>query len=86
MPNVQYLRILPTNYRDGISLPRISVTGSELPSPRLISTTIFKDLYDPDPRATLVTMQWGQFLTHDMAITFDATGNAILSRSKMFLN
>ena len=40
---IAHSRFLPVSFADGISAPRISVTGKELPSARLVSlNTIFK--------------------------------------------
>ena len=52
----------------GIWSPRVAVSGRELPSARTVSNLIVSDGNQPDLRWTLMTMQWGQFLDHD--ITF----------------
>ena len=42
--NTPYTRFLTPSYADGVNSPRsLSVSGSALPNPRLISTTIFND-------------------------------------------
>ena len=48
---------------------RLAQSGAALPSPRLISTTIAHNESEPENRASLLTMQWGQFLDHDIALT-----------------
>ena len=51
----------------GIWDPRsLSVTGQPLPSARLISTASFDTTDRPDDHLTLLVMQWGQFLDHDI--------------------
>ncbi|RXG68404.1 Chorion peroxidase [Armadillidium vulgare] len=68
--NTVFARMLPAAYDDGISAPRIrSVTGGFLPSPRRISTAIHNDISHPHPRYTLMVMQFGQFLDHDITFT-----------------
>ncbi|CAH0394955.1 unnamed protein product [Bemisia tabaci] len=68
-PNTQYARLLPSKYADGIHSPPVSVTGTELPSPRLVSIVLFQDLPINDPVWTLITMTWGQIITHDMSMS-----------------
>lgn len=68
--NTVFARMLPTAYDDGISAPRTrSITGGNLPSPRTISTAIHNDISHPHPRYTLMVMQFGQFLDHDITFT-----------------
>lgn len=44
------------------------MTGKQLPSARLVSTTMFGIINYTDPDYTLVNMQWGQIVTHDMSL------------------
>ena len=58
----------------GVSLPRGSIgnataQGSYLPSPRLVSSTLLSGEDKPSSEYTLVLMQWGQFLDHDLTHT-----------------
>nr|XP_045625957.1 uncharacterized protein LOC123775117 isoform X1 [Procambarus clarkii] len=63
-------RLLRPAYDDGLSKPRTtSVTGRPLPSPRLISTNMHNDVSAPHVRYTLMVMQWGQFIDHDIIFT-----------------
>ncbi|KAM7295225.1 uncharacterized protein ISCGN_024730 [Ixodes scapularis] len=65
-----FRRVLPGLYEDGVSAPRSrSVTGSPLPSPRLVSFAVHGDLSHPHQRYTMMLMQLGQFIDHDIAHT-----------------
>ncbi|GJQ72253.1 hypothetical protein Trydic_g3344 [Trypoxylus dichotomus] len=70
-------RFLPPTYEDGIQSPRRSIFDQSLPSPRKISTTIHRDRNRSVPIITLMLMQWGQFLDHDITLT--ATSRAFNS-------
>eukprot|EP00095_Tigriopus_kingsejongensis_P000004 maker-scaffold342_size201858-snap-gene-0.19 protein:Tk00004 transcript:maker-scaffold342_size201858-snap-gene-0.19-mRNA-1 annotation:"PREDICTED: myeloperoxidase-like" len=57
-------------YDDGVARPKIrSVTGSPLPNVRSISALVHHNASNLDSRYTLVLMQWGQFLDHDITST-----------------
>ncbi|KAB0802059.1 hypothetical protein PPYR_04245 [Photinus pyralis] len=81
MPLTPYSRLLPPVYHDGIWTPRVSEDqGQPLTSPRLISTTLFSDEDIPNPDYTLMLMQFGQFISHDITQSLDtsfANGSAI---------
>ena len=63
-------RLLPAGYDDGISRARWrSVTGQALPSPRLISVMVHQDVSNMHRRYTMMTMQFAQFLDHDITLT-----------------
>ncbi|XP_067144092.1 uncharacterized protein [Centruroides vittatus] len=65
-----FRRLLPPLYDDGISSPRTrGKSGSFLPSPRYISTNVHYDISAPHLRYSLMLMQWGQFLDHDLTFT-----------------
>ncbi|KAK4874855.1 hypothetical protein RN001_014215 [Aquatica leii] len=65
-----FARLLPSTYEDGISRPRVlGVTGVPLPSPRVVSTVIHPDISNLHTRYTLMTMQFAQFLDHDLTMT-----------------
>ena len=58
----------------GFSSPRkYSVSGSILPSPRLISTQVFSNADALLKSSTSLLMQFGQFINHDMEFTSQAT-------------
>lgn len=62
-------RILPPAYGDGIDSPRKSTTGAQLPSARVLSNKLTRDLSNPDPRWSALMMSFGQFVDHDMSHT-----------------
>lgn len=63
-----FSRLLPPAYADGLSAPRISVSGGPLPNPRIISMVMHRDMNYPAVY-THMTMQYGQFFSHDIAFT-----------------
>lgn len=86
----QYDRLIPAWYEDGIGTPRghrqaMSTGENEigpfqppLPSAHLVSEAIIRDrqLDYPTCMLTHIFMQWGQFITHDMALTTPADSTA----------
>ncbi|XP_045034963.1 chorion peroxidase isoform X2 [Daphnia magna] len=65
--NTIFQRLMgPANYADGVSSIRLAQSGASLPSARLVSTTVLTNGTDTNNDAVLVTMQWGQFLDHDL--------------------
>ncbi|KAL3995199.1 hypothetical protein ACH3XW_24825 [Acanthocheilonema viteae] len=61
------IHLLPPTYEDGIDKPRSkSVTGELLPSPRVISNTIHFDLPINHQKYSLMIMQFGQILDHEV--------------------
>ncbi|CAG9823543.1 unnamed protein product, partial [Phaedon cochleariae] len=76
-----YSRLLPPSYDDGIWVPRTSqLPGHDLPSPRLITSTVFNENYASNDKLTLLAMQFGQFLAHEITQALDFTygnGSAI---------
>ncbi|CAB0019328.1 unnamed protein product [Nesidiocoris tenuis] len=63
-------RILPPKYADGVNAPRTEdARGRPLPSARLVSMTYAQDADHSSDNYTLMTMQWGQFLDHDLTHT-----------------
>ena len=53
----------------GIQEPRKPVQGRNLPSPRFISTVMFRENDSVDTRKTLSLVQWTEFIEHDLAFT-----------------
>ena len=66
---VSHHRFLTPDYADGVSAPRVSVSGFPLPSPRIVSTTIHKDEGFHDHAVTILMVAWGQFMDHDITLT-----------------
>lgn len=65
-----FARLLPSAYEDGVSRPRVTATnGQPLPSPRVVSTLIHPDISNLHSRYSLMTMQFAQFLDHDLTMT-----------------
>ncbi|GLV44597.1 uncharacterized protein CBL_13471 [Carabus blaptoides fortunei] len=63
-------RFLPPRYDDGLQTIRRSVVNrSPLPSAREVSTRIHRDRHLEAPSITLMLMQWGQFVDHDITAT-----------------
>ncbi|XP_046631027.1 peroxidase-like isoform X2 [Daphnia pulicaria] len=61
-------RLLPPDYADGISEPRISVTGKELPTARYVSAINHRDFGFHDHAVTVYLPAWGQLIDHDMTM------------------
>ncbi|PFX31144.1 Peroxidasin [Stylophora pistillata] len=69
-----FARLLPPAYEDGTNVPRtLGSNNQSLPNARNISTIVFVSSTGNDdnttPNFTHVTMTWGQFLDHDIALT-----------------
>uniref|UniRef100_G3WUC2 Peroxidasin n=1 Tax=Sarcophilus harrisii TaxID=9305 RepID=G3WUC2_SARHA len=78
-------RLLKSVYENGFNLPRginpnRLYNGHPLPMPRLVSTTLIgTESITPDEHFTHMTMQWGQFLDHDLDSTVVALSQARFS-------
>ena len=89
---IPFLRFLPPDYSDGVQAFRKARSGGELPNPRKISTTVHQESKDETLQFTMMVMQWGQFLDHDLTSTPQARGfnNSLIrccsERSRMLLN
>lgn len=70
---IRYSRLLSPRYGDGYSSPTISITGHDLPIARMVSLVAFGEGDVADPQFTLVNMQWGQIMTHDMSMLAGST-------------
>lgn len=73
-----FQRLIGPLYADGISAPRISVTGRDLPLSRVVSRTIHPDDGFHDHAGTVMVIAWGQFMDHDFTLTGTPLGNIIL--------
>lgn len=67
----RYLRLLPSRYGDDKASPTRSTKGKQLLGAREISLNAFgaSNATESDPRLTLINMQWGQLVAHDMGLT-----------------
>ncbi|KAK2721110.1 hypothetical protein QYM36_003402 [Artemia franciscana] len=64
-----FRRLIPPQYADGISKPRVAKDGSPLPSPRIVSNTIHTDIGLHDHLVTTFEIAWGQITDHDFSLT-----------------
>ncbi|OQV26126.1 Peroxidasin [Hypsibius exemplaris] len=67
-----YVRFLPPDYSDGVSVPRIRSSRpskSLLPSARQVTVTMHTQMNRPHDHVTHILMQWGQFMDHDITHT-----------------
>ncbi|XP_054158548.1 peroxidase-like [Oppia nitens] len=65
----QFIRLVPPAYADGLNELRVSVDGGPLPSPREVSCKLALDFDIPDRKFSLLVMQWGQIIDHDLTLT-----------------
>lgn len=72
--NMPYKRSLAARYADGVSKPRRSITGSELPSARDVSLAVHQGKESPYSHMTTVTTFFGEFIFHDLSHTAQVTG------------
>ena len=66
----------------GISKPRVSAKGKDLPTTRHISAVHHHDMGYHDHAVTVFLISWGQAIDHDMTFTADTKG--FLSSSSSF--
>ncbi|KAK2705306.1 peroxidase-like [Artemia franciscana] len=59
-------RISNPDFKDGVWAPRKAKNGKDLPSARFVSANVFGDFNNPHKDITLMVMQWGQFIDHDL--------------------
>ncbi len=72
--NRRYLRHIPSDYADGISVPRQRADGRFLPSPRAVSAAVHTDHFEPHPHLMVVAAVWGEFVHHDVSHTPQMAG------------
>ncbi|KAI8119665.1 Peroxidase [Lucilia cuprina] len=63
----RYSRILRPKYGDGQYAPSKSTAGHALPNPRVLSLSLYGEDTLSDSYRTLLTMQFGQFVAHDIS-------------------
>lgn len=59
----------------GISTPRVSAKGKDLPTTRHISAVHHHDMGYHDHAVTVFLISWGQAIDHDMTFTADTKGS-----------
>ncbi|XP_049540016.1 peroxidase-like [Anopheles darlingi] len=70
-----YRRLLPAKYADGVSEPaRMVGSGAAMPNARQLSMALFGETERRDGRSTIVNMQFGQLVAHDLSFTADVFG------------
>ena len=71
------LRFLPNAYQDGTAVPRGGLEESRLPSARKVSATVHrgKESDSPSHSLSVMLMQFGQFLDHDITLTPEQGNN-----------
>lgn len=65
--------------KKGISLPRISVTGEQLPTARYVSSYVHRDLGYHDHAVTVFLPAFGQLIDHDMASGAETKGRFLIT-------
>ncbi|XP_033217913.1 peroxidase-like [Belonocnema kinseyi] len=73
MPGTRNLRMLPADYADGISAPRLSKSGKALPLPRTLSIELSPNAEIFDKKFTLAAMEQGQIVAHDITLVHAPT-------------
>ena len=68
--NRAFRRLMESEYDDSISRPRGGINPSKLPSPRKISSVVHRvKETGSKPTLSVMLMQFGQFLDHDITLT-----------------
>ncbi|XP_042906526.1 salivary peroxidase/catechol oxidase isoform X2 [Parasteatoda tepidariorum] len=66
MAMTAFKRLLRPDYADGVSQPRMSVTGDELPNARYLSNKLYTHRSRPKCNATVLIIYFGLFVDHDV--------------------
>ncbi|XP_050574837.1 chorion peroxidase isoform X1 [Bombus affinis] len=64
-----FQRLMNPRFADGLTAPRISETGHDLPLSRVVSRTMHPDEGYHDHAGTVMVIAWGQFMDHDYTLT-----------------
>ncbi|XP_020300859.1 chorion peroxidase [Pseudomyrmex gracilis] len=64
-----FARLMNPRFADGLSAPRISISGHDLPLSRVVSRTMHPDEGYHDHAGTVMIIAWGQFMDHDYTLT-----------------
>ena len=71
-------RLLPPDYADGVSAPRVARDGSALPNPGIVSEVLLQDIHhDHDNDSTLLKLIWMQFISQDTFKTKEYLDGAV---------
>jgi len=73
----RYVRFLPPDYADGISLPRgtiLTKNNRGLPSAREVSLAVHSSVDVPHSHLVSLFPVWAQFIAHDISLTPQMTG------------
>ncbi|KAF8764889.1 Peroxidase like protein [Argiope bruennichi] len=70
-----FRRLLRAEYADGVSLPRVSVTGEPLPNARYLSNELYTHHSRPRSNHTILTLYFGLFIDHDIIRITSKTGH-----------
>ncbi|XP_054258941.1 uncharacterized protein LOC128983605 [Macrosteles quadrilineatus] len=73
----RYVRFLPPDYADGVTLPRGVVTTKSskgLPSARQVSLAVHSNVDVPHAHLVSLFPVWAQFISHDLSLTPQMTG------------
>ena len=70
-----FVRYSPPHYADGVSLPRRSVSGDDLPPTREVSLTIHQGLEVEHPHVTTLTAFFAEFVLHDISHSAQSAGH-----------
>ncbi|XP_049540018.1 peroxidase-like [Anopheles darlingi] len=78
-----YRRLVDAKYADGLWQPALAGSGSPMPNARQLSMAMFGETEMQHPRHTMVSMQFGQLMAHDVSFTADAFGMQCCADGKM---
>ncbi|KAI5748595.1 hypothetical protein M8J76_000496 [Diaphorina citri] len=67
--NTPFQRLIGPLFSDGLTSPRISNKGGNLPLARVVSSTMHPDENKHEHAATVMLVAWGQFMDHDFTLT-----------------
>lgn len=70
-----YCRLLGPLFSDGMTAPRVSLKGKQLPMSRIVSRTMHTDEGYHEHAGTVMIVAWGQFMDHDFTLTGTPLGN-----------
>ncbi|GFR01382.1 peroxidase [Trichonephila clavata] len=75
MTSTAFRRLLRPDYADGVSMPRVSTAGEELPNARYLSNELYTHHSRPRCNCTVLTLYFGLFMDHDIIRIASKTGH-----------